>query len=163
MKSVVLGGSSLGKLLGAVAVVANLVGCTSTPTEEEQAAQAALTLWVERQPAQYTFVVVPENVHDNVSARIRVENERVVGVDPASSGANPYGRFTMTAAIQEALATAGDERRFQGAYDPLLGYLVWYDVPTADRNPDGGRPSYGVDVTCFEESSAPDACSRYFP
>jgi hypothetical protein len=140
MQWLFLGGTQLGKLLGVLAVT-GLVGCTSTPTEEEQAAQAALSLWVERQPAQYTFVVVPENVHGDVSARIHVENERVVGVDTTSSGSNPYGRFTMTAAIEEALATAGDEKRFVGAYDPLLGYLVWYDVPSPDRNTEGGRPS----------------------
>lgn len=162
MNSWLCSGSASGKLLGVLAVAA-LAGCTSPPTEEEQAAQAALTLWVERHPSDYTFVVVPENVHDDVSARIHVENERVVSVDTTSPGTNPYGRFTMTAAIQEALATAGDEKRFQGGYDPLLGYLVWYDVPSPDRSAEGGRPSYGVDVTCFEESSAADACARYFP
>lgn len=111
-------------------------------------------------PHEYTFVVVPEGVHSSIEARIRVRDDVVIeNVDRNGKPAS-YDGFTMTAALQEAINTAATEELFVGAYDPKFGYLVWYDVPSADRNREG--PSTGIDVTCFETSVADGACGSIF-
>jgi hypothetical protein len=124
------------------------------------AAHAALERWNEKRPAEYTFVVRPEGVHDGVAARIKVKNDVVIESVDASGHAAGYDHYTMTDALLEAIDVAAQEELFTGAYDPVYGYLVWYDVPSADR--DHEAPSRGVDVTCFEPSIADGACSTYF-
>ena len=111
-------------------------------------------------PAEYTFVVRPDGVHSSIAARIKVKNEVVLeNVDDNGNTAG-YDDYTMTAALQEAIEQAAEEELFKGAYDPVYGYLVWYDVPNSDRSSEaGGR---GIDVTCFEPSIADGTCSPYF-
>lgn len=125
------------------------------------AAHAALERWNEMRPAEYTFVVRPEGVHLSRPARIKVKNDVVVeSVDDKGQPISLYDHYTMTDALLEAIDEASREELFQGAYDPVYGYLVWYDVPSANRSQEA--PSHGMDVTCFEASIADGACSAYF-
>jgi hypothetical protein len=138
-----------------------VAGCSAgAPAEEQMAAQAALERWNEMRPAEYTFVVRPEGVHDSVAARIRVKDDVVLDSVSASGHAAGYEHYTMTDALLEAIDEAAHEELFQGAYDPVYGYLVWYDIPSANHSQEA--PSRGIDVTCFESSIADGACSTYF-
>jgi len=67
----------------------------------------------------------------------------------------------MTRALEEAVQVSQTEALFKGAYDPELGFLLWYDVPGDD--PSREKPSHGLDITCFEANIADGACSAYFP
>lgn len=149
------------RLLAILTLALGLSACAGGGSAEAQGdAQAALERWSEMRPREYTFVVVPEGVHSNIEARIRVRDDVVIENLDRSGKPAGYDGFTMTAALQEALDLASREELFAGAYDPKFGYLVWYDVPSSDRNHAG--PSRGIDVTCFETSVAADACRPIF-
>ena len=153
--------NGIGKLLALFAVVASVAGCSGgAPAEEQMAAHAALERWNEMRPAEYTFVVRPEGMHSNVAARIKVKSEIVIENVDANGRSAGYDHYTMTDALLEAIDQAAQEELFKGAYDPVYGYLVWYDVPSPDRNHEA--PGRGIDVTCFEASIADGACSTYF-
>lgn len=149
-----------GKVLAALTVAGALTGCAGgAPEHEQEAAHDALQRWNDKKPSEYTFVIVPERVHSDIVARIRVKDGVVVEQKTANGEHAGYDRFTMEVALEEAIDMAATEPLYVGSYDPDLGYLQWYDV-AEDRNYEG--PHTGVDITCFERSISESACSVYF-
>jgi hypothetical protein len=149
-----------GKILVALGVASALAGCAGgAPEPEQEAAHAALQRWNDKKPSDYTFVIVPERVHSDIIARIRVKDGSVIEQKTRQGDPAGYDGFTMDVALQEAIDTAAVEQLYVGSYDPDLGYLQWYDV-AEDRSYEG--PHSGVDITCFEPSIAESACNVYF-
>lgn len=154
-------GGVAGKILAALGVAGALAGCAGGAPEREQvAAHAALQRWHDKKPTEYTFVIVPEGVHSNVIARIRVKDDAVIEQKTPQGEPAGYEAFTMEVALDEAINTAATEQLYVGSYDPDLGYLQWYDVPSEDRSHEA--PHTGVDITCFERSISESACGVYF-
>lgn len=164
MQRLLCSGNAIGKLLGVLGVTLSLAACggRGASPEEQASAHAALERWDSMKPDEYTFVIVPENLHSNVTARIRVKHDAVINQETHDGAPHVYAAFTMTDALQEAIDTAAQEERFAGAYDPMYGYLVWFDVPSPDRNTESGTPGSGVDITCFERNIGGAACNDYF-
>jgi hypothetical protein len=149
-----------GKILATLTVAAALSGCAGgAPEHEQAAAHAALQRWNDKKPSEYTFVIVPERVHSDIIARIRVKDGVVIEQKSRNGAPAGYDGYTMDVALDEAINMAAAERLYVGSYDPDLGYLQWYDV-AEDRNYEG--PHTGVDITCFDRSISEDACNVYF-